>query len=387
MLRKKDFSTSKRMLSLFLAVLMLVSVFTCISAQGADFSKAEKSNDMPVSAVQSSSGTSSTFSWDNATVYFMLTDRFYNGDASNDHSYGRALDASGNAISGWDTADGTFHGGDFKGVTAKINEGYFDNLGVNAIWITAPYEQIHGYVDAGSDRANKAYYSYHGYWVLDYTETDKNMGTKEEFQELVDTAHEHGIRIVMDVVMNHAGYYTIADLENYNSDVLISGYESWRQTIGNASGYKNYINLTSSNWSKWWGSDWVRDDTISGYDRSGGNDQTNVLYDLPDFKIESSATVGIPEILKTKWTNEGTYTAKAAKYGTSGTVESYIVKWLAEWVETYGVDGFRCDTAKHIPTASWGKLKDACTTALRTWKANNPTKKLDDLDFWMTGEN
>ena len=78
------------------------------------------------------------FSWDNANVYFLLTDRFANGDTSNDHSYGRALDANGNPLSGWQSAPGTFHGGDFKGLTQKINEGYFDDLGVNAIWLSAP---------------------------------------------------------------------------------------------------------------------------------------------------------------------------------------------------------------------------------------------------------
>ena len=76
------------------------------------------------------------FSWDNASVYFVLTDRFYNGDTSNDHSYGRSVgevDADNYA-----TRQGTFHGGDLKGLTDKLEEGYFDKLGINAIWITAP---------------------------------------------------------------------------------------------------------------------------------------------------------------------------------------------------------------------------------------------------------
>lgn len=85
------------------------------------------------------------FSWDNATVYFVLTDRFQNGDTSNDHSYGRGLDQNGNEQAGYDNNPGAFHGGDLKGLTQKLNEGYFTDLGVNAIWLTAPYEQIHGY--------------------------------------------------------------------------------------------------------------------------------------------------------------------------------------------------------------------------------------------------
>ena len=80
------------------------------------------------------------FTWDNATVYFVMTDRFENGNTTNDHSYGRSVDEKN--AENYATRQGTFHGGDLKGMTQKIEEGYFDDLGVNAIWITAPYEQI-----------------------------------------------------------------------------------------------------------------------------------------------------------------------------------------------------------------------------------------------------
>ncbi len=164
---------------------------------------------------KSSIESADDFTWDNVNCYFLLTDRFYNGNTSNDHSYGRTLDANGQPLSGWNTAPGTFHGGDFAGITKKINEGYFDDMGVNAIWISAPYEQIHGYVTSGGDTspAHFAHYSYHGYYVLDYTETDANFGTKAEFKTMVDTAHKHGIRVVMDIVMNHAGYNNLLDME------------------------------------------------------------------------------------------------------------------------------------------------------------------------------
>ena len=70
------------------------------------------------------------------------------------------------------------------------------------------------------------------------------------------------------------------------------------------------------------------------------------------------------------------------------TVSDYLTTWLAEWVETYGVDGFRCDTAKHVELASWKKLKTKCVTALQNWRRNNPTAVGADWDedFWMTGE-
>ena len=93
------------------------------------------------------------FSWDNATVYFVLTDRFLNSDKSNDHSYGRGKTQTGADVAGLDTYTnpGTFHGGDLNGLTSKVEEGYFNDLGVNAIWITAPYEQVHGYT-SGNQR-------------------------------------------------------------------------------------------------------------------------------------------------------------------------------------------------------------------------------------------
>jgi alpha-amylase len=71
------------------------------------------------------------FSWDNATVYFVVTDRFNNGNTSNDQSYGRGKDGNGNAYA-FDQV-GSFYGGDIPGLNQKITEGYFDNLGVNAI--------------------------------------------------------------------------------------------------------------------------------------------------------------------------------------------------------------------------------------------------------------
>ena len=322
-------------------------------------------------------GDASTFSWDNATVYFLLTDRFCNGDPSNDNAYGRMKTVAGDNRA-------TFHGGDFAGITKKINEGYFDDLGVTAIWLTAPYEQLNGYILGD----NFAHYSYHGYYVTDYTETDDAYGSKAEFQTMVDTAHEHGIRIVMDIVMNHAGYNNMIDMYEYNYGTLLDG---WKQTYesGDIANYHKKIDYKSSaeDWGRWWGTSWVRSG-LPGYNEQGDgpSEQTQCLTGLPDFRTESTAQVSIPQFLQTKWQKEGTLSEKMAKYGSSNTVTGYISTWLAEWVETYGIDGFRCDTAKHVDKGSWKQLKDKCVAALRKWKQANPSKKLDDLDFWMTGE-
>lgn len=368
---------TKSFLSAVLAGAMLTSMFTVGAAaetQTKDTGVSAEAVSAAINTNVSSGADASTFSWDNATVYFLLTDRFNNGDKSNDNAYGRQDINVGDQRA-------TFHGGDFKGITDKIEEGYFNDLGVNAIWLTAPYEQIHGYILGGSDFAH---YSYHGYYVLDYTETDAAYGTKEEFKKMVDTAHEHGIRIVMDIVMNHAGYNSMQDMNEFNFGTLKSGWEGVYQSA-NLGSYHDYIDYTASTWSNWWGGDWIRAG-LPGYTEGGNDPFTMSLTGLPDFRTEQTSQVGIPALLKTKWTKEGTLSAKESKYGTSNTVTGFISTWLADWVREYGVDGFRCDTAKHVELSSWKQLKDACTSALAEWKSNNPDKKLDDLPFWMTGE-
>lgn len=378
---------TKRTVKLISVLVALSMVICCMSFAFANVGAATVKEDTAVSAIAGSVVEKDGFTWDNATVYFLLTDRFKNGNTSNDHSYGRTLDKDGKPISGWDTAPGTFHGGDFAGITQAIEEGYFNDLGVNALWISAPYEQTHGYCDSGA--GHFAHYSYHGYYVLDYTETDANFGTPEEFETLVDTAHEHGLRVIMDIVMNHCGYNTVADMEEFGFGTLLDGATDFKYVIENVSDFNKHIDYQTSaeDWGKWWGPDWIRSG-LPGYTEGGGSNELMSLAGLPDFKTEQTTPVSIPEVLKTKWTKEGTYNEKIAKYGSSNTVTGYLTSWLAEWVRKYGVDGFRCDTAKHVEKSSWKQLKTACVDALAEWRQNNPDKPGADWqqDFWMTGE-
>lgn len=313
----------------------------------------------------------STFTWDNATVYFLLIDRFNNGSTANDAAYGRQSDPAGG-----------FMGGDFKGITQKITDGYFDNLGVNALWVTAPYEQMHGYVAGyGSDPAFQKHYAYHGYYPLDFTQPDAAYGTKNEFKAMVDSAHAHGIRIMMDIVMNHLAYDNQGDVNEY-----LGGFSS--------------ADATNAGWCNWWGSSWIR--KANGYCATapGGDDLTMSLAGLPDVKTEvttgaASTTAGLPPLLQTKWgaTKENRLSAEVASLdayftstGKPKTPRHYIIKWLTDWVKDYGVDAFRIDTYKHVGRDAWGELNDAADVALAQWKAANPTKKLDDKPFWSVGE-
>jgi len=394
---------AKGLLSVILTLVTLLSICAVgFTPQAAEIQTAETAVAYPTAA--------DDFTWDNATVYFLLTDRFNNGNTKNDNSYNRGLDKNGNKVdygtirNGSSTFNGnvaTFQGGDFKGITQKINEGYFTDLGVNAIWVSGWFEQIHGYTVGGDGKQSFAHYAYHGYYGSDFSELDKNYGTEAEFKEMIDTAHSKGIRIVLDVVLNHPGYNTIYDMNEYNFGTLKSGWEDKYFNFSKISqtNYHSVIDYDSdpAAWLRWWGADWIRAG-LAGYKADGTNDYTNSQVYLPDFKTESTKTFSdVPTYLKTKWTKEGTYNQKMSelnatfqKYGLSGrTVRNHLVAWYTQWVEQYGIDGFRCDTAKHVELDSWKALSAACTKALQNWRKANPSAPGAnwDEDFWMTGEN
>ena len=142
--------------------------------------------------------------WREAILYFVMTDRFANGDESND---GPLDDVD------WRT---NYQGGDFAGVTQKLEAGYFDDLGVGAIWLSWPVDNPGGYHDGGrpaqhycgmdpktAPMEGTRYTGFHGYWPSDLYKTEEHFGTMEELQELVTTAHAHGIRILLDFTANH----------------------------------------------------------------------------------------------------------------------------------------------------------------------------------------
>lgn len=344
------------------------------------------------------------FSWDNSLVYFAITDRFYNGNTGNDHSYGRSVgevDADN-----YQTRTGTFHGGDYAGMTEKIKEGYFDALGVNVLWVSAPYEQMHGAVCAEGFK----HYAYHGYYPLDFTNMDANMGTEQEFMEFVQTAHKHGIRVVLDVVLNHVGYadpvtaveYGFGGVTNNWEEIYYNTSEKDYDWTMDYTGEREdgYATLDSAaDWSNWWGSSWVRAVTgrYDGY--SGSLSDTNYklcLGGLPDIKTEDTNDNGIPCLLRKKWEKEGRLVEEEEElnnfFQESGLERknvNYVIKWLTDWVREYGIDGFRCDSVKHVEIENWAVLKNQAEIALKEWREKNP----DDIaaswdeDFWMVGEN
>lgn len=279
--------------------------------------------------------------WNGATIYFLLTDRFRNGDPSNDDALGRTAETG---------VLRDFEGGDLAGVMEMLEAGYFTDLGVDALWMTPFWEQIHGVVDEGTGPT----YGYHGYWARDWTTVDPAWGTNEELARLVALAHEQGIRVILDAVIQHTGPVTPRD-------------------------------------PLWEG--WVRTDPPCTYRDYETTVECELVDGLPDLLTGSDEPVPLPDHLVAKWDSEGRLEEETAQLdawfaetGYPRAPRYYVMKWLTDWVRELGFDGYRVDTAKHFQEDVSLELAREARRAFREWKEAHPDQVLDDLPFWMMAE-
>lgn len=135
-------------------------------------------------------------SWDEEIIYMVMTDRFFDGDSSNNNPEN---------IEGSYDKDHleAYHGGDFRGIIDKVD--YLKDLGITTLWITPIVKNIDTNMIADK---NEKQFAYHGYWASDFTKIDPHLGTEEDLKELIDVLHENGIKLMVDVVINHSGYGT-----------------------------------------------------------------------------------------------------------------------------------------------------------------------------------
>ena len=238
--------------------------------------------------VEVTKNNSSSFDWDEAVIYMTCTDRFYDGNTSNDKAYNTTdvFDKKGSL---------SYHGGDFAGLEQKLD--YLENLGVNTIWITPIVENS----DTKTDDNGKEIPStgYHGYWASDFTNLNPHLGTEAEFKSLINAVHARGMKLMVDVVLNHAGYGT----EDHFNSIL-------KDTNGNT------VKM-------------LRDDSNT----VTGDDVYDALSKLPDFVTE----------------NED--------------VMNQLVEWQTDWVKKYYIDYYRVDTVKHVNSETWAAFKNALTEA------------------------
>ncbi|WP_179021902.1 alpha-amylase family glycosyl hydrolase [Winogradskyella forsetii] len=303
--------------------------------------KSNKEEAKEVDSVESET-IETPFVWEGANLYFLLTDRFNNGDTSNDINFGRTKETA--KLRG-------FKGGDIKGITQKVKEGYFTDLGINAIWMTPIVEQIHG----GTDEGTGVTYGFHGYWAKDWTAIDPNFGTKEDLHELVKEAHARGIRIVLDAVINHTGPVTEKDPV--------------------------------------WPEEWVRTDPQCTYDNYENTISCTLVANLPDIRTDSNTNTELPPQLVEKWKTEGRYEQEVKELdeffertGHPRAPRFYIMKWLTDYITEFGVDGYRVDTVKHVEEYVWQEFKKEADYAFSEYKKNHPEKVLDDNNFYLVGE-
>lgn len=282
------------------------------------------------------------FKWEGANVYFLLTDRFFNANPENDLNFERRDSTA--VLRG-------FLGGDLQGITKKIEEGYFTELGINAIWMNPVVEQIHGSVDEGTGIT----YGFHGYWTKDWTAIDPNFGTKEDLAQLVEAAHSKGIRVLLDVVLNHTGPVTELD--------------------------------------EVWPDDWVRTVPACDYTSYENTTACTLVKNLPDILTESVEPVELPDALLAKWKEEDRLSKELdelnlffERTGYPRAPRYYIIKWLIDYIHDYGVDGFRVDTVKHVNEDVWNELRKEADHAFGMWKKKNPDQVLDDNPFYLVGE-
>ena len=223
------------------------------------------------------------FDWDESVIYFMVTDRFFDGNESNNT-------ASGAKTYGKDNA-GLYHGGDFAGITQKID--YLEDLGINTIWITPIVENIPGVTVTDTGKEDVPYNAaYHGYWASDFTKLNPTLGTKEEFQTLIDQAHNRGIRIMVDIVVNHAGYDTDFPDMIRSGDDIVSGSDQ-KDSLSNLPDFKTEDPAVSAQLVKWqtqwvkdFGIDYFRVDTVKHVENDTWAELKNALTEVDsDFKM------------------------------------------------------------------------------------------------------
>ncbi len=274
-------------------------------------------------------------------VYFVLPDRFENGDRGNDRG-----GISGDRLAhGYDpTHKGFYHGGDLKGLTAKLD--YIQGMGVTAIWFAPIFKNKPVQGASGQESAG-----YHGYWVTDFTSIDPHFGTNAEFKAFVDAAHARGMKVYMDIITNHT------------ADVI--GYSE-----GEATGYA-YRSLADYPYSTRGGPD---DEAINeGF--LGDDDQSAENFaklTASDFAYTPTVPEAEREVKKPAWLNDpiyyhnrgsSTFEGESSRYGDfAGLDDLYtehprvlhgMIEIYQSWITRFGVDGFRIDTAKHVNPEFW----------------------------------
>ncbi len=269
--------------------------------------------------------------------YFVMADRFQNGDTANDTGGITPSDpgTEDRDETGLDpTSKGYFHGGDLKGLLSKIN--YIQGLGTTAIWLTPSFKNR----PVQGDPPNRSA-GYHGYWVTDFTQIDPHFGTNEDLRRLVEAAHAKGIKVFFDIITNHT-----ADVISYTQDTpytyIPKDVKPYRTAAGTPFDDRDYA----------------------------GTNSFPPLSRTTSFPYTPVNTTGIKK--EPAWLNDSTlyhnrgdttFTGEDSQYGDFFGLDDLftenpkVVKGMEAiyetWIHDMRIDGFRIDTMKHVNDEFW----------------------------------
>ncbi|MFI5357696.1 MAG: alpha-amylase family glycosyl hydrolase [Opitutales bacterium] len=290
-------------------------------------------------------------------IYFLLTDRFANGSTAND----TGGIAGGPEISGFDpTRVGYFHGGDFSGLTSKLD--YLKDLGVSAVWVTPPFKNK-------PMQAHSA--GYHGYWILDFLHVDLHLGTDGEFHEFVRQAHARGLKVYLDIVANHTA--DVIRFQGGHTAYIPEPVAPYRDADGRPFDERAYAD--------------------NGLDRSSTFPALSAARSFPYVPIVPADEA---HAKNPAWLNDPVHyhnRGNSSFRGESSTLGDFnglddlfteqpaVVRGFIDiyrhWIDAYGIDGFRIDTVKHVNLEFWEAFAPAMRAAAD--RAGHP-------DFFQFGE-
>ncbi|MGH8176273.1 MAG: alpha-amylase family glycosyl hydrolase [Steroidobacter sp.] len=274
-------------------------------------------------------------------VYFLLPDRFENGDRSND----RGGLKGDRLTTGFDPASkGFYHGGDLKGLIARLD--YIEALGATAIWLGPIYRNKPVQGAPGQESAG-----YHGYWITDFTRVDPHFGTQQEMKAFVDAAHARGMKVYLDIITNHT------------ADVI-----AYRECPDSSCAYRSRADYPYSTVGGPAGAP-----INSGFEGDGVHTSANFArltradFAYTPLVAEAEANVKVPAWLNDPlwYHNRGntTFSGESATMGDfvglddlmteNPRVVQGFIDIFGAWIDEFGVDGFRIDTARHVNPEFW----------------------------------
>jgi glycosidase len=277
-------------------------------------------------------------------IYFVLPDRFENGDPANDRG---GLTGGDRLQHGFDpTSKAFYHGGDLQGLTARLD--YIQSLGATAIWLTPVFKNKPVQGGPGHESAG-----YHGYWITDFTSIDPHLGTPAQLQSFVQAAHARGMKVYLDIIANHT------------ADVI-----AYRECPTDKCLYRSRAEYPYSRHGGVHGE--PINDGFGGDDAAQQTAENFAKLTRADFAYTPYLPHGQEQIKVPQWLNDPLYyhnrgnTTFAGESSEMGdfvglddlmTENPHVVQGMieiyGEWIDRYGVDGFRIDTARHVNAGFW----------------------------------